>query len=150
MKVRFLSAAKTIALGSLLLFADITIRYLLERIDLFKVRPVTIPHYDDSHIVNIITAFPFLFVFTGWAYIGVVLLFLYYKKKTQLPRLINVLVAFVLLMVFFLLFWLFDRDGSDNGIGLLKEGIFVYMVLAIGLEFAFNPFIRTRYQNDAA
>lgn len=144
MKSKISLAVKLIVTGALLLLADITLRYVIERIDLFKVRPVTIPNYNDSHFINILGSFPYLFVVIGWSYILVTLIYDYYKKKSEFSWYINTFIGFLLFMTFFIIYWLFDRGGIDNGISLLKEGILVYLILGLLIELIFNFFKRTK------
>lgn len=131
-------------IGALLLFIDITIRYIIERLDLFNVRPVTIPNYNSSHIINILSSFPYLFMIIGWSYILVTLIYHFYKKRSEFSWYINSIVGFILFMAFFLVYWLFDRGGTDNGTSLLKEGITVYLILGLLIELIFNLSKRTK------
>jgi hypothetical protein len=144
MKSTIFLIVKVIAIGAFLLLADITLRYTIERIDVFEIRPVTIPHYDSSHLYNILSAFPYLFLIVGWCYILVTFIYIFFRKTTEFSWYFNVIIAFVLFMAFFLIFWLFDRGGPDKGVSLLKEGIVVYLILALLIELVFNFFKRSK------
>lgn len=132
---------KLVLITMTIVLLDITLRYTIEQLHIIQVRPMTIPNYDESHLINVLSSFPFVFALIGWVYFIVIILFNYFKKKTSFPWYVNSIGGSGFLFISFLIYWsVFERDGSDNGVSYLREAIIVYVILGFLLELIFNGY----------
>jgi len=85
---------KFLVIVILLISIDLALRYAVEELDIFSVKPRSVPNYNNKHLENIFYWIPYITVFMGWAYLLVILAYHEtIKKFAVLNSIARVLIA---------------------------------------------------------